>query len=369
MRILEPPSSLPPAEHEKRLKMLIKTLKRLKLDGALVVSGVARFYYTGFHASNGILLVDTRGAPRLLTDFRYLPAAKRQVPFLDCADLRRPPDTGDLLAKLTATWKRAAIEHAIPHSGFCALQAPLNHITEWADLSPIVASQRAVKSSLEQKAVRGAVAMNDRVFQTIAADLSPGVTEWQARAYMDMIMRVIGETEAFDSIVAFGPNAAECHHTPDATTLARNKAVLLDFGIKCDYYCSDLTRTLCLGKPSATLADIHAVVLKANRAAAAKIRPGMTGADADAIARAVIEKAGYGKYFGHGLGHGLGLEVHESPSLSPASTTPLAPGHIVTIEPGIYLPGNTGVRIEDVALITRDGCEILSTSPRALLHA
>jgi Xaa-Pro aminopeptidase len=368
MQILQPPSSFPPVEHERRLKALIKTLRREKLDGAIIVSDVARFYYTGFHASSGILLVGVSGTPRFLTEFRYLPAAKRGIPFVECADSKRAPETGKILAKLTASWRRVAIEHAISHAQLVGLQKPLEHVAEWLDLTPIVAAQRAVKSVREQKAIRHAVAMNDLVFQTVLPELREGATEWQIRAHVRHVMGFIGEGEAFDTIAAFGANAAECHHVSDATPLVKGKAVLLDFGIKCNHYCSDLTRTLCIGKPSRALVEIHAAVLRANRAAAKKIRAGMTGADADAIARKVLEKAGFGKAFGHGLGHGLGLEVHESPSLSPASKTRLEVGNIVTIEPGVYLPGNTGVRSEDIALITQDGCEILSTAPRELLH-
>ena len=366
MRIFEPPLSFPPVEHEKRIKALLKTLRRLELDGALIVSETARFYYTGFQSSNGLLVVDTRAAPRLLTDFRYLPAAKQKIPFMDCADIQRPPESAKLLARLTASWQRAAIEHSLPHAQFNTLTQPLAHVTEWADAAPVIAAQRAIKSAREQKAIRHSVAVNDVIFQTIAEQLKPGVTEWQVRAQLRMLMGVTGEMEAFDPIVAFGANAAECHHACGADELAARRAVLLDIGVKCNGYCSDLTRTFCLGKPSRQLAEIHDVVLRANRAAAAKIRPGMTGAEADGLARDVIEKAGYGKAFGHGLGHGVGLEVHEAPSLSPTYPARLEPGHIVTIEPGIYLPGATGVRIEDIALITKDGCEILSSAPRGL---
>ena len=366
--MLQPPTSFPVAEHEKRLRVLLRTLKKDKFDGALVVSETARFYYTGFQASNGILLVETRGALRFLTDFRYLPAAQKRLPFLECADLKRGEEKDKLLAQLTASWKRAAIEHAIPHANVLALQKPLGHVAEWTDLSPVITSQRAVKSVREQKVIRHAVAMNDVVFKSILPELAAGRTEWEIRHQLRMAMGYLGEGEAFEPIAAFGANAAECHHFCDATPLAKNKAVLLDFGVKCNHYCSDLTRTVCIGKPSRQLAEIHAVALRANREAAKKIRPGMTGADADAIARGIIEKAGYGKAFGHGLGHGVGLEVHEAPTLSSSSkNVKLEPGNIVTIEPGIYLPGETGVRIEDIALITKDGCEILTRAPRGLL--
>jgi len=368
INILQPPASFPAVEHERRIKVLLKTLRREKFDGAIIASEVARFYYTGFKASSGLLLVDVRGGEaRFLTDFRYLPAAKRGIPFVACADIKRAPETGKILAKLTTSWKRVAIEHVLPHAQLVALQKPLDHVAEWVDFTPIASAQRAVKSPREQKAVRAAVAANDSVFSTIAKDLFSGLTEWSVRSGVRMVMNMLGEGEAFDTIAAFGANAAECHHFSDATRLAKGRAVLLDFGVKRDHYCSDLTRTLCLGKPTSALADVHAAVLRANRAAAAKIRPGMTGAEADAIARGVLEKAGYGKAFGHGLGHGIGLEVHESPSLSSTSKTILEPGHIVTIEPGVYLPGSLGVRIEDVALITEKGCEILSTAPRELI--
>ena len=128
--ILQPPASFPPIEHERRIKILMKTLRREKLDGAIIASEVARFYYTGFKASNGILLVDVQGDARFLTDFRYLPAAKRGIPFVSCADIKRAPETGKILAKLAASWRRAAIEHAIPHTQLSALQKPLDHVAE-----------------------------------------------------------------------------------------------------------------------------------------------------------------------------------------------------------------------------------------------
>jgi len=366
--LFQPPHPFPPAEYEKRICGLVKKLRRLKLDGAVVASETARYYYTGFAASNGLLLVTPGETPRFLTDFRYLPAAKKRVPFVECADILRESETGKLLAKLTAPWRRAALEHTLPHGRYNSLASPLAHITEWTDLAPPIAEQRAIKSRREQTAIRRAAALNDQVFINSAKGLMFGLTEWQVRTTLRVAMNFVGEKEAFEPIAAFGANAAECHHEPDGTPLEKNKAVLLDFGVMWNYYCSDLTRTLCLGKPSKMLAEIHAIALRANRAAAEQIKPGMTGADADAIARGIIEKAGYGKAFGHGLGHGVGLEVHEGPSLSPSSTQRLEPGNIITIEPGIYLPGNTGVRIEDIALVTEDGCEVLSTAPRELLH-
>jgi len=198
MNIFQPPASFPPVEHGRRIKALLKTLRHEKLDGAIIVSDVARFYYTGFKASNGILLVDVRGEARFLTDFRYLPAAKRRVPFLDCADIKRAPETGKILAGLTASWRRVAIEHVLPHAQLAALQKPLDHVAEWVDLTPVVAAQRAVKSLREQKAVRHAVDMNDLIFSTIAAQLHFGVTEWIVRSGVRMAMGVVGEGEVFE---------------------------------------------------------------------------------------------------------------------------------------------------------------------------
>jgi Xaa-Pro aminopeptidase len=180
-------------------------------------------------------------------------------------------------------------------------------------------------------------------------------------------MNALGDGEAFETIVCVGANAAECHHVPDDTVWRKGEPLLVDMGVKLDGYCSDMTR--CVRSTEAGIKgvkynEIHDLVLLANRTAVAAVKPGITGRELDAIARKVISRAGFGKYFGHALGHGVGLDVHELPVASKRSDTVLKPGMIVTVEPGIYIEGEIGVRIEDLVLVTADGCEVLSSSPR-----
>ena len=177
-------------------------------------------------------------------------------------------------------------------------------------------------------------------------------------------MNALGDGEAFETIVCAGRNAAECHHVPDDTVWRKGEPLLVDMGVKLEGYCSDMTR--CIGgrrgRGAARYAEIYEVVRAANLAAIAALKPGMSGRELDAVARRIIRKAGYGACFGHALGHGVGLEIHEWPVASRRSRTVLKPGMVVTVEPGIYIEGELGVRIEDLVLVSRDGCEVLSSS-------
>jgi len=198
--------------------------------------------------------------------------------------------------------------------------------------------------------------------------IRPGITEREVSRRVRFASEVLGgEGESFPNIIASGPNSSIPHHHPGDRVLQRGDVVTVDLGAIVDGYCSDLTRNFFIGPPSPELERVYTTVLEANNAAIAAIRPGMTGQEADAVARAIINAAGYGDYFGHGLGHGVGLEIHEAPRLSPlADDTPLAAGHIVTIEPGVYIPDLGGVRIEDYAVVTEVGAEVLSRYPKHL---
>ena len=235
---------------------------------------------------------------------------------------------------------------------------------EWEDVTRISREQRAIKSARERKAMRAACAANDRMMVEVLRAARPGMTEWEIRNLVRRAADTYGQGESFDAIVCVGATAAEPHHHPGLGRLEEGQSLLLDIGLKLDYYCADLTRTCFFGKPGKLFREVHSVVLAANRKAAAKLRPGMTGEELDSIARDHIAKAGYGRYFTHSLGHGVGLEVHEAPTAAQRQTEKFKPGMVVTIEPGIYIPGKVGVRIEDVALVTADGCEILSAAPR-----
>lgn len=366
--IARPPMMFPAAEYIARLKRLQTLLKRAKLDGAFIFDPLLRLYYTGFDSTNGLLAVDARDGVTFLTDPRYIDAARAQLQFLQCGLFKRGDALRAQYRALSRNWSAIGLEGGMPANDLDNLLDRLadgrGGDREWEDVTRIASSQRAIKSARERKAMRAACAANDRMMVEVQRAARPGMTEWDIRNLVRRAADTYGQDESFDAIVCVGATAAEPHHHPGLDTLEEGQPLLLDIGLKLDCYCADLTRTCFYGKPGKLFRDVHAVVLAANRKAASRLRPGMTGEELDAIARDHIEKAGFGKYFTHSLGHGVGLEVHEAPTAAPRQTAKLEPGMIVTIEPGIYIPGKVGVRIEDVALVTQDGCEILSDAPR-----
>jgi len=360
-----PPLHLPNAEFRARLKRLLACQKRLRLDAVLLVTETNLYYFTGLETSNGLLLSGPEDGPAFHTDFRYLTMARRQAPWLSSRPLWRPADEQSVLAGLGQDWRRIGYEGRMGAERFLRWQKALPHV-EWVDVSSAVAELRSVKSRAEQQAMRNAVAANDQLFAALMQQTVPGMSEWDIRSLVRREADLLGQGEAFNTIACVGRNGAECHHRPDGTVLKRGQPLLVDLGLRLNHYCADMTRCVFFGKPTPLYRELHAVVHTANRKAVRAIRPGVACRDIDAVARGHIEKAGYGKYFGHGLGHGLGLEVHESPSFSSACGTVLKPGMVLTVEPGIYLPGKIGLRLEDVIVVTRTGCEVLTRTPHAL---
>jgi Xaa-Pro aminopeptidase len=348
------------AECRGRCERLMAALRRKGLDGALVRTPMARLYYSGFAASNGMLAVDARGGPLLLTDFRYLIAARRALGWMPCGDCGRGDEAKRILRRATRSWRRAGFEGALTVAAHTAQQQALPRIAEWTDVDSLITRQRAIKSPAEQAALRRAIRANDRLFERVLRGVRPGQTERDIRKAVRREADMLGDGDAFDPVVCVGANGAECHHVPGDDPWLPGQPLLLDAGLKLGGYCSDLTRTVCCGRPSARFREIHALVARAQRAAIRRLKPGMTGAEVDALARDVIDRAGHGAAFGHSLGHGIGLEVHEAPAFAASCKTVIRPGMVVTVEPGIYLPGELGVRIEDVVLITPTGCEVLS---------
>jgi Xaa-Pro aminopeptidase len=361
-----PATPFPPSEYEARLRRLLGRVRAARLDGVLLFGEITRLYYTGFDSSNGLLVVGARDGIRFLTDARYLAMAKRRLPFVPCDLLRRAAAEQAQLVELTCNWHRVGYEGSLAASRLASLREKLAYFDEWVDVGSVLAAQRSVKTPREQAALRRAIAANDRMLAAVLRQVSVGMSEWEIRNLVRREADRLGQGESFECIPCVGASAAEPHHHAGLDRLRANQPLLLDLGLKLDHYCADLTRTVCFGRPGALLRDVHRVVLAANRRAVAAIRPGMTGADVDDVARRMITKAGYGRAFTHGLGHSLGLEVHESPSFAPACKEVIRPGMVLTVEPGIYLPGRVGVRIEDVVLVTRSGCEVLSQSPREL---
>ncbi len=359
-----PPRSQPAKEYERRIRALVTTLRRRNLDGAVITEGVSRLYYTGFESTAGTLLVDAAEGLVFIVDFRYILMARKAMPFAKC--VLQKSGAPSCVKHHTRKWRTAGYEARMSVASFDRLKAQLGHIESWTAVDDAISSQRSVKSKAEQAILRKAIAANDKLYAKVLGQIRPGMTEWEVRGLFRRIADEVGQGESFDTIVCAGANGAECHHDPDLTPIPKRGPVLMDFGVLVDHYCSDMTRCISFGKPSPLYRKIYDIVLEANRKAIAKLRPGMTGEEVDAIARRHIKKAGYGDAFGHSLGHSVGMEIHEGPNFSPREERVIKPGMVITVEPGIYLPGRLGVRIEDIVLVTRNGCECLTQSPREL---
>ena len=336
-----------------RTEELKRIKKERKLDLVVVMGPQNIRALTGIELDRGVLTEKV-----LYTDFRYIPAVHRIAPGLKTADIKRFRPRG----------KRIGCEYSMPHDTFLKLRKRANGAT-LVDISGDLKAVRMVKTPEEIEKLRAAELLTCRIWRDASAKFKAGMTERQMAAEIKKMMVVRGDGEAFETIVCVGRNAAECHHVPDDTVWNGRDPVLVDMGVKLNGYCSDLTRNLVpeLSRPSRLYRRIYNIVLKANLAAIAAVRPGITGRALDCVARNVIAKEGFGKCFGHSLGHGVGLDVHEEPSVSKKSDTVLKPGMLLTIEPGIYLEGNLGVRIEDLVLVTETGCEVLSPAPKDIL--
>jgi len=352
----KPAHNLPASEFATRVKGLVAFQAGHALDAVFVSTDINRYYFTGLEASNGVLLLAS--APTFYTDFRYLLVARKCVSFMAVKRVWRQVDEQETLAAMGKKWRRVGYEGTISAARFEALRKALPQV-EWMDVATAISEMRSVKSLAEQSVLRHAVRANGNVFASVREQLCAGMREWDVRNMLRREMDAVGQGEAFDTIVCAGKNSAECHHHPDETVIRKGQPVLIDMGVKLDYYCSDMTRSFCMGPPPPFYREIYRIVSEAQRKAIRGIRPGRRCADIDALARRHIEKAGYGDYFGHSLGHSLGLEVHETPNFAPTCKTVLKPGMTLTVEPGIYLPGRFGIRIEDVILVTSNGCEVL----------
>ena len=361
----KPTEPFPADEYRARLAKLDRQLRKDKLDAMLVVTDVNRLYLTGFQASNGLLLLRPGKRATFYTDFRYLEAARDQLGFLNVEKLGKAADQLGPLAK-RGKWALVGYEGALPGARLQAFKDALPAVKEWRNAEGAVLDMRAIKSPRELAVLSVAVCTGDDAFDRFLRDVRPGLSEWEMRRMIRRKADDLSQGESFDCIVCVGANASRCHHHPGATVLKKNNELLVDMGVLVQGYHSDMTRTVFYGKPPKKFVEIYKVVLAANRAAIRAIRPGRKGKEIDAVARRIIEKAGYGKYFDHGLGHGVGLEIHERPAFSKTDETVLRPGMVMTVEPGIYIPGFGGVRIEDMVAVTRKGCTVLTQTPKKL---
>lgn len=354
------------SEHLKRIEKLQMAMAAANVDAVFLYSSVNRHYFTGLTTSNGLLLVERHGVPVFYTDFRYLEVAHRVLKGIEVRKFKPAKEQLADYAAAAAGWKTIGYEGNLTVAQFLPLQETMAH-AKWTSISSTVSALRAVKSAEEIDAIRRSAAANDALFADLMDTFKVGMSELEMLRHFRMKLAARGLAESFAPILCAGTNAVECHHEPDDTVLQPNSELLIDMGVVVDNYCSDMTRTIFFGEPTKRFCEIHSIVLEANRVALAAIKPGVRCCDIDAIARNIIKDYGYGEYFDHSLGHSVGLEVHEQPALSINCETVLEPGMIVTDEPGIYIPGEVGVRIEDLVLVTENGCESLSHTPHEIV--
>jgi Xaa-Pro aminopeptidase len=325
-------------------------------------------YLSGFTGSSGWLLISGQNAI-LATDFRYVEQAKAESPDFEITQIKQ--ELPDWLPGLVSDsgWHKLAFEgNSVSYESYHKLRQAIQ--TKQVDLELIptagmVEQLRSIKEPEELVLIKKAVELADAAFEQVKVLIRPGVTEKEIAWEIEKTLRQKGsEGVAFEIIVASGPNSALPHARPTEKTICSGEPVLIDMGAKVSGYCSDLSRTLFLGRPNKTFEKIYSIVLKAQAAGTAGVKSGMDGSQADRLARSVIEQAGYGDAFGHGLGHGVGLAVHEFPRLGLSSSDSLTDGMVFTIEPGIYLAGQGGVRIEDMVVLEDGEARVLTKAKK-----
>lgn len=339
------------------------------LDGALIDSAVNRRYFTGFSSSAGLLVATKKGSV-FLTDSRYIEAARDRV---DCCEVTELKNLEEQLPEIARRFgcRRLALESerlSCAQARRFAKYLGGVEIVDDGSLDKSIDGLRAVKSEEEIALVKAAQRIAEKAFDHILGFIKEGVTERETALELDFFMLKNGaDAVSFQTIVAGGPNSSVPHWVASDRAFERGDFITMDFGAETGGCRSDMTRTVALGCADGRQAKVYQTVLEAQTACLNALAPGLACKDADKAARDVIAAAGYGAFFGHGTGHGVGLEIHEEPTLSPRGEGALAQGSVVTVEPGIYIPGVFGVRIEDMALITAGGCENLTRSAKDFL--
>ncbi|OPX86584.1 MAG: putative peptidase [Pelotomaculum sp. PtaB.Bin104] len=351
-----------------RIDKFMDLRSRAGVEAFFVTKPENRYYLSGFTGTAGALLLCLSGA-YLLTDFRYLEQAQQQSPHFTVIDA-----TESLIDKLDELVREKKVtslgydgDH-LSYNEFLKLKDRLVSI----DLKPasgLVEELRLIKDSAEIKNIEEAVRLSDRAIEQVRPQIKPGVTEREIALRLEFAMREMGaEGVAFETIVASGPRSALPHGVASVRTIQSGDLVTMDFGaVYCGYH-SDITRTVVVGEPASWQSEIYSIVLEAQLRAVKAVCAGVKASVVDRAARALIAGRGYAEYFGHGTGHGLGLEIHENPRLSKKGETVLRAGMVVTVEPGIYLPGRGGVRIEDTVLVLESGCRVLTKTPKMSLE-
>jgi Xaa-Pro aminopeptidase len=352
-----------------RLNVVRKTLAQHEVPAYLVTNRMDGLYLTGFTGEDSAVLITAR-AVHLITDSRFDESSEQECPWA-VRHLRKGPLEEEIAAvvrklKLETVGIQAEDLTVAAHRKLSKLARPVK-----LKMAPRISGEmRECKDAGELAIIGRAIEIAEQAFLATCETIQVGQTEREVAARLEYEMQKRGaEGSAFHTIVAEGPNASLPHAQPSARKIKPNSAVLIDWGAVHRYYRSDLTRVVFMGTIPPEIREIYEITLQAQQRAISAIKPGVRMCDVDAVARGYIEQAGYGKFFGHGLGHGLGLDTHEAPSLRWSSEQVFAPGMVVTVEPGIYLPGLGGVRIEDDVLVTENGRRVLTSLPTDLASA
>ncbi|MBO8125870.1 MAG: aminopeptidase P family protein [Firmicutes bacterium] len=351
-----------------RLARLREKLAEKGLDGFLAFKIENVFYLSGFTGDTGAVLI-TADAAYFFADSRFQLQASQEAEGYEVVPVERSY-FGSIAEFISGrSLKRIGVEaNHLTVGGFQSLQEKLGEVCTLVPEDQLIEGLRMVKEPGELDILKKAVELTEEAFSRLQPLIVPGVTEEYLRVELLKLMYEQGFTgPSFDFIIASGERGALPHGVASQKEIRRGELVTFDFGGIYKHYCSDMTRTLAIGEVDSELKEIYEVVRQAQQAAEEAAKPGMTGVELDKVARQVIEEAGYGQYFGHGLGHGVGLEVHELPTASPKGEIALEPGMVITIEPGIYIPGRGGVRIENEIVITEEGAQSLNRFPKELL--
>lgn len=346
-----------------------EAVARAGLDALLLMDDRDIYYATGFLPTDSAAL-RTGGAAFLVTDSRYIEAAQKQAaPGVEVILTTRERPLMSILRELAdklGVEKLGAEEEKLSHAAYLRLEKALDRALLPAQA--LLVELRSCKTREELASLVAAQRIAEKALEEVLPMLKPGAVEREIAAELTYRMRLHGaEGNSFDPIVVTGAKSSMPHGVPGDEVISSGDFVTMDFGCIKDGYCSDMTRTVAVGSATEEMRNVYQTVFEAQKAGIAKARPGATGAEIHGAAAKVIADAGYGAYFGHGFGHGVGLDIHEQPVASPANEKPMPEGAVISAEPGIYLPGRFGVRIEDVLYLTGEGCEDITKAPKELL--
>lgn len=353
---------------KKRIQKLREAMNQKGIDGVLLIGDHNRNYLSGFTGNESFSVI-TADKTFFITDSRFTEQAQQQVKDYEVLEYSKNISFADFLADLVNknnVKKLGFEENIVSYSDYSLYKSKLN--CELVPMEGIIEKIRLIKDEQEVELIKKAAEIADKAFEHMVKFIKPGMTEREVGLELEFYMKKLGaEALSFPSIVASGVRSSLPHGEATDKVINKGEFLTLDFGCVYEGYCSDMTRTVVIGKPTEKMLEIYNTVLEAEELALKAFKPGIPAIEVDAVARNYIAEKGYGQYFGHSLGHGVGREVHESPIVGYRNTTKLEAGMILTDEPGIYIPGLGGVRIEDLLIVTEEGGKVLSHSPKNLI--